>query len=614
MLRFGSPEDNEKKEKKSIGSLRRPQIITTFGCGSIVDLPNYSVIMAAADYWKPDSPVLHEHNLAKLLSTDKIKIKDFRQPFVKISDDNKPSADIPAFRFPYMHFCPQCGKLMPFWGFGLGNNSDRKCLDCNSYIVPSRFVTACVNGHLEDFPYNWWVHRGKVKECPGYGRKDNLKIKFLNTSGGLESINIICSSCGKNRTMEGSLGKDSLRGYHCWGKRPWIGPKEECNDPKECDAQMWALQRGASNLYFSITESALTIPPWSNKIQSVIDEAYDRLYRSWNVNLDETKKIFLIEHEFDDLINNGYSYNQIESHINKRFNNDFEEKYQRKDIYFDEYQAFCGECKDDYQFKTTRKGIPESLKPYISDIVLVNRLREIMALKGFRRITPDVPSTNNDKFKGYDFESERDCISLFKDDQEWLPAIELLGEGIFIKLNENKINEWAVHYKPRYEILCKRKSKSNILCENFSANYILLHTLSHLLIRQLSLECGYSASAIKERIYGTYPDDDNKMNGILLFTSSSDSDGSLGGLVRQGLPESFEFIFKSMLENAKWCSSDPVCIESESQGLDSLNMSACHACSLLPETSCERRNCFLDRAAITGKLHERHIGFFNELL
>ena len=151
-------------------------------------------------------------------------------------------------------------------------------------------------------------------------------------------------------------------------------------------------------------------------------------------------------------------------------------------------------------------------------------------------------------------------------------------------------------------------------CENFSARYVLLHTLSHLLIRQLSLECGYSGASIKERIYSTYPESDVKMAGILLYTSSSDSDGSLGGLVRKGLPESFEMIFRNMLQEASWCSSDPICIESHAQGYDSLNYAACHACSLLPETSCEMRNCLLDRAAVVGTIKDRERGFFGALL
>ena len=160
----------------------------------------------------------------------------------------------------------------------------------------------------------------------------------------------------------------------------------------------------------------------------------------------------------------------------------------------------------------------------------------------------------------------------------------------------------------------KRLDNSNVGCENFSPRYVLLHTLAHLLIRQLSIECGYSGASIKERIYSTYPESATAMSGILLYTSSSDSDGSLGGLVRKGLPEPFEMICRNMLQEASWCSSDPICIESKAQGFDSLNYAACHACTLLPETSCEMRNCLLDRAAVTGTLEDRNIGFFGAIM
>ena len=605
MLLLGSKDDTE-SNIKVVGRLRRPQIITTFGNGAIVDLPNYSVVMAAADYWKKQSPVLHEPNLERLLS-----VKEFRQPYIYESDDNIPTPDIPAFRFPFWHFCSECGRLMPFWGFG--SHNDRKCLHCKRDIIPSRFVATCINGHLEDFPYNWWVHYEKGKECPGYGKSDNLKIEFLNNSGGLESIKITCSLCGASRTMEGSLGKDSLKGYSCKRKRLWIGNRKEHNDPHECKAKMWALQRGASNLYFSVTESALTIPPWSNKIHSAINEAFDRLSVFWASKPDENSKKVILSHEFHNLVSSGYTIEQIETEINRRFDYKSSDSFDRKDIYSEEYMALCGADQNEYQFKITHSTVPELLTSFFTDIVLVNRLREVLVLKGFRRISPDIPSSGNELFNGYNFDLEKDCISLFKDDQSWLPAIELLGEGIFINVNINLLEKWSIIYKSRFETLYRRLAGNNVVCENMSPEYILLHTLSHLLIRQLSLECGYSSASIKERIYCTFPDS-IKMSGILLYTSSSDSDGSLGGLVRQGLPDAFEQTFMNMLNDAMWCSSDPVCIESDSQGYDSLNMAACHACALLPETCCEKRNSLLDRVALIGKLNERNLGFFRDII
>lgn len=160
-----------------------------------------------------------------------------------------------------------------------------------------------------------------------------------------------------------------------------------------------------------------------------------------------------------------------------------------------------------------------------------------------------------------------------------------------------------------------RKADSLINCKDkASPRYILLHTLSHLLIRQLSLDCGYSGAALKERIYSTVISSGLPMAGILLYTSSTDSDGSLGGLVRMGRPENFEEIIRKMLQEASWCSSDPICIDSLGQGYGGLNYAACHACTLLPETSCELRNCLLDRASIIGTLNHRELGYLSKLI
>ena len=247
-IHFGS-NGGQTKPKKVVGRLRKTQLITTFGSGSIVDMPDYSVIMAGANYWKDSSPVLHEPNLEKLL-----KVSHFKEPYVSNSQDDEMTPDVPAFRFPYYHFCPECGRLMPYWGFG--DVTDRSCSNGHPKrnIVPSRFIVACTNGHLEDFPYEWWVHYGNFSECPPEKHKGALRISFSDETGGLDSIVIKCTACGKSRTMAGSMAKDALRGYSCHGKRPWLGRKREYNDPVPCTAQLRTLQRGASNVYFSMTQ------------------------------------------------------------------------------------------------------------------------------------------------------------------------------------------------------------------------------------------------------------------------------------------------------------------------------------------------------------------------
>lgn len=141
----------------------------------------------------------------------------------------------------------------------------------------------------------------------------------------------------------------------------------------------------------------------------------------------------------------------------------------------------------------------------------------------------------------------------------------------------------------------------------------MLHTISHLLITQLSFECGYSIASLSERLYCSELSDGKEMAGILIYTASGDSEGTLGGLVRQGRQDAFPRIFKKAVNSAKTCSNDPVCIMSHGQGRDSLNLAACHACALLPETCCEERNAFLDRGMIIGTFEDRNIGFWSNL-
>ena len=143
--------------------------------------------------------------------------------------------------------------------------------------------------------------------------------------------------------------------------------------------------------------------------------------------------------------------------------------------------------------------------------------------------------------------------------------------------------------------------------------FLLIHTFAHLLINQLSFECGYGSSSIRERIYCEKTTNEYGMYGVLIYTASGDSEGSLGGLVRQGESNRIEDTIRDAVRNAAWCSADPVCIQSLGQGPESCNLAACHNCALLPETCCECGNRLLDRGVVVGDLEDKTIGFFSEL-
>ena len=282
-----------------------------------------------------------------------------------------------------------------------------------------------------------------------------------------------------------------------------------------------------------------------------------------------------------------------------------------KDLIKNEYYALCMPDVNHKYFKTVKETVPEEYSEYIEEIKLVKRLREVQVLKGFRRIFPEIEHSEETIKKLGLMDREFTPLSL-NPNIEWLPAVELFGEGIFIKLRKETVQKWVSEVENRYEDMGKRMP-FDIANGMFSSQYVLLHTLSHLLIRQLAYTCGYNTTSLKEKIYSTFRDDENdEMFGILIYTAATDCDGSLGGLVREGKQENLKKLIDEMLQTAYWCSNDPICIESKSQGFNSLNYAACHACTLLPETSCVSRNCLLDRAAIIGEPDNRNIAFFKD--
>ena len=201
----------------------------------------------------------------------------------------------------------------------------------------------------------------------------------------------------------------------------------------------------------------------------------------------------------------------------------------------------------------------------------------------------------------------------------WYPAYEVRGEGIFIEFNHAEIKAWVAtnpHVIDRASYISNNYAGSFIGQNHprvITPKFLMLHSLSHLLIKQLSFECGYSIASLSERIYCAESIDGKQMAGIFIYTASGDSEGTLGGLVRQGRPDTLPKVFRKAISSARTCSNDPVCILSHGQGRDALNLAACHSCALLPETCCEERNGFLDRGVLVGTYNNRTMGFYCDL-
>ena len=590
------------KKPRFAGDIRQNQLITSFGVGSIVDFIKDTVVIAGVDDWDEKNEDLHlyNENLQSLTG-----VKYFIKP--KTDDGNSifnRSKDIPSYLFPEKLYCPNCRKIYDVKE--LQNQSDpHKCIGCrNPQLVAARFIVICEHGHMEDFPYSWWVHKGQACEKG----KEIPRIEMFNVDGrsGIDSLMIKCSDCGMIRPIQGAFQENIFKGengFACKGNYPHL--KNPVHFSKEgCTGVLKTRLRTSSSVYFPVIQSALSIPPWSREaIKAIISKYNDIKWIAAN-----TLDAYLSERILPTLSNN-VTLNDLKRSL-ELVNKSKEDATIReeKEIYYDEYIALSkGDC-DDGEFSSFTVKAPPKYTKFIDKIVVVDRLTEIQALCGFTRTKPWDGSSLKDKKVA--------PLSMYKKD--WLPAIKMNGEGIFIKFNQEQLDIWEARIGNRYNGLTKNYEESYLYNKRFSSKYVALHTFSHLLMRQISNECGYSVASLKEKIYSKFHDegpDNPEMNGILIYLATSDCDGSLGGLISIAEDEyKLQKILDDTLDKALWCSADPLCVNSKEQGFSSLNYAACHDCTLLPETSCEFRNVFLDRVSIVGTNEERNLGLLGEIV
>ena len=575
--------------KPAIGKARRAQMITTYGVGFMIALDEASYILLGLDSWRiNDREETSEPRLQRALRVDKL--------YLPPAADDYHGAGLK--RFPEFYTCQDCRMLQPYGRFG-GRGS--KCA-CKGSLIPSRFVLACDDGHLEDFPYRKWVHRGSPDGAVSCMQE--LKMITTGRTASLRSIQIECG-CGRKASMEGAFRRSELRrlGIRCSGARPWLrdAAKVDCVRPPR------TLQRGSSAAWFGMVRSSLAIPPWSEKVQSVID----RYYSLWRKSSDE-----VIAEQAKDagLLKKGITAEQIVSAVRKRVRYEEEPSVAEPgdldaELRAEEYEQLCtgttGEQEyDDFECHRAEGDPP---MPQIGQVMKVTRLREVRVLQSFTRVEP--PSVA-------DAATRHAALTL--GDPGWLPAMEVIGEGVFLRIDDQRLREWEQRDAVRrragllaanHAALLQRRAQAAgrpAPPTRLTARAIVLHSLSHVLINEWSLDSGYSASAMRERLYT-----DGEMAGLLIYTATSDSAGSLGGIVRQADSDRLARTLSSALRRAEWCSADPLCMESESGGADSLNLAACHVCSLLPETSCEHNNTLLDRGLLIGWPHHSDDGFFS---
>ncbi len=609
--------------------IRRSQLISPWGVGSMIDFPgDESLMVCGLDAWpfaKEECPIdfkFEEERLQTRLHVNHFRLPpDYRIPAPGVQH---PNLKIPFVRFPRWHYCPRCGnmqELTPFGGpqqcYAPNYAEGRNCVSLNQRrrpgLLPVRFMAVCDRGHIQDFPFMEWVHRNddRASDC-------KLRLRAGRSAAGLSGIAIQCS-CGKYRSMAGAFSEDALENVNvsCVGLRPWLG--DMTPDLTKCGNRLRVLQRGASNVYFAHVASSIYLPLWGEESsRQVVDLLEDpEIWQVLSSGLVHGK-IDLQRCELLCQVGKckGADPQKLAEAAQRRLDGSeqvtkageqTEEEYRQA-----EYEAMTtargGEQTDLYIVPRDRVKYKPPVRDYFENIMLVRKLRETRAFYGFSRFLPD-----DGRGPQAHIEDLRLDTSI-----NWLPAIMVRGEGIFLKLNEQKLATWEqnpdvikrfTRLRNNYNRVRQERGQSK---RQFSPKFVLIHTMAHLLINQLCFECGYGSAALRERIYCDGEDRSYPMSGVLIYTASGDSEGTLGGLVRQGEQGRLERVLIRALRTALWCSSDPTCVESSGQGPDSCNLAACHACALLPETSCEEGNRLLDRVLVVGSPQEPELGFFNE--
>jgi hypothetical protein len=613
-------------EKTPVGEVRPSQLLWTYGPGALIDLPNLSVVTLGIDRWEVNrcQPIEEARLLAAVRRELGPQVRSLRMPPFQKSESVDPfSAEayigVPVRPFPRWLRCVKCG-LLSAYDLGLfeckenrfrpertrfvhkdckGSKGDQAAKDADA--VPARFLLACRNGHLDDFPWHYFVHSG-ASGCKG-------TLRFFESGASLQTENlwVKCDQCGASRNMAhafGKAGQDNLPS--CRGRHPHMDQYDA-----GCQERARTVLLGASNSWFPITLSALAIPLSRDPIEQLVRDGWEYFAdleseAEVSVTVKTLKKIGALPGI------DKHSSKAIWDVIQSIKSGAGDTAVTEADIKAPEWDVLTDPSPptDWPHFLSKPAEAPKEFKKNIASVLLLERLREVNALLGFTRV--EAPEESADP-------AERPLrAALCKAPPEWVPATQVHGEGIFIRFDEEEIAKWEARggVKLRSDKLFAghrgwRNSRKLDPNEAYPGiRYAMLHTLSHLLIRELALECGYNAASIRERIYAD-TEGDRQQAGILIYTAAADSDGTLGGLVELGRSENLGRLLTQCLSRAGICSSDPLCSEHKPEDDRSLHAAACHACSFVSETSCEMGNRYIDRALLVPTLEVDDAAFFD---
>jgi hypothetical protein len=593
---------------RSIGEVRPSQIITTFGPGAIVDLETLSVVVAGIDRWPTEEDLaIREPRLERAL-----RVRRFFAAKPSEGSFSFKRGTVPAYLFPRFQLCPVC-QTLSYLGEGFTEYDSRwqeilcttpGCRGRGSHratTLPAPFVVACPSGHMDDFPWRDYVHRAS-SSC-----RQKLSLFSIARTGTVADILVKCE-CGVTRSASDAFGerRGSAIGQ-CSRRQPWLGSHQDSAACAHAD-DVRAMQRGATNAWFPVVRSALAVREAATPIGIGLNGCNPKQIEKVD-SLEKLKALIDME-MFPSLT--SFPAEDVWAAL-KRQRGEIETD--EIDLRWPEWLAFRdpkAAANESSQLFLEAGEVPSAFGGVISRVILARKLLEVRALVGFTRIDAAGVATDDS--------AQTNVAPIYRTRPDWLPAVEVRGEGIFIELDEVAVSRWE-----RLPAVVQRIQKMSEKYHQWEldrgapptafpgARYVLLHSLAHVLIRQLSLDCGYSASSVRERIYSS-SDANRSMAGLLLYTASPDSEGSLGGLVDLGSAIRFPDLLKNALRSAMRCSSDPLCADHQPDVHATINAAACHACILASETSCETFNRFLDRNVLVPTMATSTLAFFSSSL
>ena len=631
--------EEEEKYIPSPGKIRPNQLITTFGPGSIVQTEHDSVLVMGIDFWFNRSEYIQKNHLY----LEKITKKDhFRMPKKPAGKSN--AVTIGCTSFPKWGFCKLagCKRLQPHKEFATSDDGFF-CEKHQKYgeLLPARLVVTCKQGHLDEFPWVKWAHSNPDNPVPVCG-DPKLKWKGGTYSSSLSSYKIECETCGAINSLRNATKrdegiqlydaeKDSFYQYSCTGQLPWLKQEEKCRKVKDKGGQdnektetAFGIIARASSLYYSKVIRGIIIPELAHPIVKYLQtkECKDKIDAWRDAEIDDNEKIAgLILKSNEDFKIRGYTKELIFEFMKKLSEREqlytLETEMDLKKIEYDDLQRNesdydLDEAEIDEEIVIKSVELDDNHKKIFKHIRQLPILTAVEVIRYFTRISPPGEITEM-----HGAHKHFICKIQFEQNGEtkygqpikaktWLPCVVKKGEGIFIVFNEDFINKCLndkvterlnsmIQNHKDWEQVSNWPSSQEV-----DEQFILLHSISHLLIKEISLASGYNEASISERIYSS-----KDMRGLLIYTTSA-GDGSLGGLVRQ--IDLIKIINKA-LNNKKTCSRDPICINEDpkrmrDKGLSlhlRQNGSACFGCMMLPETSCENFNKMMDRKILVDE-------------